>query len=108
MADLQESHFDYRAGFAERWARRQEERRARQRRHPLYSQPPPIPGWFGPQVPGHFPMPPGITGGDYDRLPQPFLQGGPGMLGGPLQQGYRTQGQGNGRGFGSLGGFRMH
>ena len=67
------------------------------------------PGWFGPRMPGLFPMPPGITGGDYDRLPQPFLQGGPGMLGGPLRHDFRgQQGHNNGRGFGGFGGFRMH
>ena len=100
--------FDYKAAFKERWIRRKEDMEHR-RRHRLQAFPPQNPPWFGPHMPGLFPMPPGITGGDYDRLPQPFVPGGPGMLGNPLRQGYRThQGQGNGRGFGSLGGFRMH
>jgi hypothetical protein len=39
----------------------------------------PRPPFYPP--PGRFGIP-GITGGDYDRLPQPFLAGGPGMFGG--------------------------
>ena len=104
---MQDGQFNFRAAFKERWVQREEERRERRRRRPLLAQPP---AWFGPRMPGLFPMPPGITGGDYDRLPQPFLQGGHGMLGGPLRHDSlrSQQGQGNGRGSGGLGAVRMH
>lgn len=71
---------------------------------------------MGPRPP-FYPAPapfgiPGITGGDYDRLPQPFFGGGPGMYGGgsggmgglgtSMFGGRRSGGRGGG------GGFRLH
>lgn len=58
-------------------------------------------------------------GGDYDRLPQPFLGGTPGMFGGPLGGGHGFGGQGppapfflggsrSSRGARAAGSFRLH
>lgn len=60
----------FKHAFGERWAERQRRRRRRLQRH---HNPLPYPG-SGPQlvVPHPF-FPPGIVGGDYDRLPAPFL-----------------------------------
>ena len=56
-------------------------------------------------APGPFGVP--ITGGDYDRLPQPFLGGGPGMWGGGGGLGGLMFG-GGGRRQGSRGGGGFH
>lgn len=97
--------------FTHKWTERERMRR-RPRRHPRLA-PFPMRGTFAP------PGPPGIiTGGDYDRLPQPFLGGTPGMFGGALGgSGFGGQGppsslflgssRGSGRAARAAGSFRL-
>jgi hypothetical protein len=118
----------YKWAFGRRWAERA--RRQRHRRLPPHAMMPvPFPGPmpFGPARRPPF-MPPGVVGGDYDRLPGGALPGGgPGMFpggggalgaalgGGPFMPGFGPPGQGLGPGLpGQLGSgrrgsnFRLH
>ncbi|KAL0021412.1 hypothetical protein WJX79_003342 [Trebouxia sp. C0005] len=74
---MQAGRLGWQGVFTQKWVERERLRR-QPRRNPRLA-PFPMRGTFAP------PGPPGIiTGGDYDRLPQPFLGGTPGMFGGAL------------------------
>ncbi|KAL0053556.1 hypothetical protein WJX82_007510 [Trebouxia sp. C0006] len=108
---MQAGRLGWQGIFTQKWVERDRMRR-QPRRNPRLA-PFPMRGSFAP------PGPPGIiTGGDYDRLPQPFLGSTPGMFGGVLGgSGFGGQGpsaslflggnRGTGRAARAAGSFRL-